>query len=113
MPHCVTVALDLCNLQVAWWNGDTRSQQLRYHPVSPAKSSLLMPALQKRGFWQRPSNNHPILPSFHHSIFTPVPTVAKADTHPGFLSAVLAVMTNVCQGHIVKDLERDKGEERV
>lgn len=110
-PHCVTVALDLWNPQVAWWNGDTRSQLHRCHPVSQSKSSLLMPRHQTWGFWQRPPNNPPTLPSFHHSLHLSThPTVAKADTHPGLLSAVLAPMTDVCWGQ--SEILRQKWRER-
>lgn len=54
---------------------------------------------KKKGFWQRASSNHPFLLSFRPSLHPSThPTVAKADSHPGLLSAVLAAMTNFCQG---------------
>lgn len=47
-----------------------------------------------------------IPPSIGPSIFPRVPTVAKADTLPGLLSAVLAAITNVCQVHSERLRER-------
>ena len=39
--------------------------------------------------------------------------MAKADTHPGRLSAVLAAMTNVCQGQGGNDGESDEEKQSV